>query len=273
MARVSVVLLVSLLLSACGGGFFKIPKEEYRQTVRTLGVLPLVVDEGATITHPERQGVLELLRRTSSGKQERLVELIRERKGYFDVRPVEADPGQLFASLVRGSALRGQGDQLYRHYDFDPAAVASLTQKHVVDALLIVVLNGVERQEKRWDRVHLNYLEANYNAVQATAAVVLPTGEIIWEYPGSATEALLPLQYPDFDEAYYNRTEEVRVKFITLAGLDRTLSEEEGGLFGGSAFSRRYQKLFSDLAGALQPGLLNPFKKEPAAGEKAARRS
>ena len=44
MFRMLAMVLGVLLLAGCGNGFFKIPKDEYRQTVRTLGVLPLLVD-------------------------------------------------------------------------------------------------------------------------------------------------------------------------------------------------------------------------------------
>lgn len=262
MYRSIAVLLGVLLLAGCSSGFFKIPKEEYRQTVRTLGVLPLMVDAGSTITHPEREAVVDILRRTSAGREGRLSELIRENKAYFDVRPVAGDPRQLFAEVVKGSSLRGEGESLYRHYDFADASVAALAQRNVVDALLIVILNGVERQDKRWDRLHLNYLQADFNDIVATAAVVLPSGEIIWEYPGTGADKFLALQYPDFDEAYYNSTDQVRVKFITSAGLERTLEEQERGVFGKSDFSRRYLKAFSLIAAELKPGLQNPFKEK-----------
>lgn len=265
MYRSLAVLLGVLLLAGCSSGFFKIPKEEYRQTVHTLGVLPLLVDAGSTITHPEREAVVDILRRTSAGREGRLSERIGENKAYFDVRPVAGDPRQLYAEVVKGSSLRGEGESLYRHYDFADASVAALTQRNVVDALLIVILHGVERQDKRWDRRHLSYLQADFNDVVATAAVVLPSGEIIWEYPGTGDEAFLALQYPDFDEAYYNSTDQVRVKYITLAGLERTLEEQERGVFGKGDFSRHYLKLFSAIAAELKPGLQNPFKvKGPA---------
>lgn len=265
MYRPLAMVLSVLLLTGCSSGFFKIPKEEYRQTVRTLGVLPLLMDAGSTITHPEREAVVSLLRRTSDGREGRLVELLQEKKTYFDVRPVAGDPRQLYAEVVQGSSMRGEGEKLYRHYDFNATSVAVLAQRNVVDALLIVILNGVERPDKRWDRRHLSYLQADFNDVVATAAVVLPSGEIIWEYPGTGDEAFLPLQYPDFDEAYYNRTEQVRIRYITAAGLERTLEEQERGLFGKDAFSRRYQKLFAAIAAAAQPGLQNPLRvKEPS---------
>jgi len=260
MYRLLAVVLGVLLLAGCGSNSFKIPKEEYRQTVRTLGVLPLLVDVNSTISHPEREAVLSLLRRTGAGGEDRLIEELQKKKSYFDVRPVAGDPGQLYAELIRGSTLRGEAEKLFRHYDFNAASVAQLAQRNAVDALLIVVLNGVDRPAKRWDRRHLNYLQANFNDIEATAAVVLPSGEIVWEYPGTGADGLLPLQYPDFEEAYYNRTEEVRIKFITVAGLERNLAEKERGLLGKNSYSRNYQKLFSSIASALHPGMLNPFR-------------
>lgn len=260
MYRLLAMVLSVMLLAGCGSGFFKIPKEEYRQTVRTLGVLPLLVDANSTINHPEREAVVSLLRRTSAGGEERLIEELQKKKGYFDVRPVAGDPVQYYSELVKGGTFRGEAEKLFRHYDFNAASVAQLAQRNAVDALLIVVLNGVDRPAKRWDRRHLSYLQANFNDIEATAAVVLPSGEIVWEYPGTGNEGLLALQYPDFEEAYYNRTEEVRIKFITVAGLERTLAEQERGFLGKNSYSRSYQKLFGNIASALQPGMLNPFK-------------
>jgi len=262
MRRMLILLLAGVLLAGCGGGFFKVPKDDYRQTVRALGVLPLLVDGGSTVTHPEREAVLDLLRRSSAGREGRLIEMVRDGKSYFDVRPVAGDPERLFADLVRGGGVCGSGERLARCYEFAPAGVAALAQRNVVDALLIVVLHGVERPEKRWDRLHLNYLEASYNDIEATAAVVLPSGEIVWEYAGAGGDGFLPLQYPDFDEAYYNLTDAVRVKYISLGGLERALAEQGQGLFGKSAFPQRYEKLLAAIAAALQPGMENPFKRK-----------
>jgi len=258
-------------LAGCSSSLFKVPKDEYRQTVRTLGVLPLLVDGGSTITHPEREAVLALLRRSSAGREVRLLEMVRDSKNYFDVRPVAGDPQQLFADLVKTAGVCGSGESLARCYEFAPSGVAALAQRNVVDALLIVVLHGVERPEKRWDRRHLNYLEASYNDIEATAAVVLPSGAVAWEYPGVGGDGFLPLQYPDFDEAYYNLTDAVRVKYITLGGLERALAEQGQGLFGKSVFPRRYEDLLAAIAAALQPGLEIPFKnKEPDAPAKGS---
>jgi hypothetical protein len=263
-----VFLLIPFFLTACSSGFYKIPKDEYRAKVQTLGVVPLLVDENSTISHPEKMEVVNLLRRDNAGKAKRLIELLREQKGYFDVREVNGNPEQMFNDLVTSSTLRGKGADMFRHYQFNPAAVSELARQNVADALLVVIMYGIVRPEKKWDRTHLSYLDENYDSIEATAAVVLPTGEIAWEYSGE----FLPLQYPDFDEAYYNKTDAVKVKFISIGGLGRALTEPEKGLFGHPKFSLAYGDLFERIASALKPSLLNPFKqKEASPGEGAPR--
>ncbi|HKK00647.1 MAG TPA: hypothetical protein VJ955_00635, partial [Desulfuromonadales bacterium] len=211
------MVLPLLLLAGCASGLYQVPKEQYRQQVQVLGVLPLMVDAGSTLNTPDRQQVIDLLRRRNAGSAARLVGLLKKSKGYFDVRAVPGAPEGLFSLLVRDRSLQGDAASRHWHYTFNPTATARLTKDHAVDALLVVILNGVERSERRWDRLHLNYLDAKFNDIQATAYVVLPDGRIAWEDPAVADSAFLQLQYPDFDEAYYNKTEQVRIKSITPA--------------------------------------------------------
>lgn len=251
--------LLVLLLAGCSGGTFHVPKQEYRQQVKTLGVLPLLVDADGTIVHPQRDAVLRLLDTHNAGKEQRLVELLRDAKAYFDIRPVAGTPAQLYRQLVAGAELAGESGTLYRSYRFSASGAASLTREAVVDGLLVIILNGLEKVEKRWDRTLVDYLETSYNSIQVAAFVVLPDGRVVWEYPGAGSRRFLDLQYPDFDEAYYNKTDEVRVKFISVPGVDRTLGEQAGGVFSRNEFPKPYQDLFKDLTSALKPGLIPGF--------------
>lgn len=261
-------LLVPVLLLGCGGGAYKISKDEYRERVRTLGVLPLMVDADSPITHPERTQIIHLLRRHNAGKEEEMIARLREQKGYFDVRAVPGDPQQLFSRLIRGSALRGKGAAQYRRYQVDAAAVADIAAANAVDGLLVVIVNGIERTETRRDRGPLlAYLEAPYNPILVSAAVVLPSGEIAWELPHESGESFLPLQYPAFDEAFYNKTDEVRIKYISVEGLERTLAEPDKKLFGSRKVPRVYGELFDRLTSELHPGLLNPLRTKESATE------
>ena len=259
MSRRLCVGLALLLLAGCGQSYYKIPKEEFRQTVRTLGVLPLLVDENSTVIHPERQGIFDLLRRENTGKEIPLVAMLREEKAYFDVRAIAGDPAALFPLLVSGSSLRGSGADIDRRYHFNPASVAEVAGRERVDGILVVIMNGVERPEKRWDRdsSSMSYLETVYNDILVYAAVLLPTGVVAWEYPVNGGGKFLNLQYPDFDGAFFNRTENVQVRPISLAGLGRTLSERERGLFREEDLPRRYKELFEHFTQVLKPGLLS----------------
>jgi hypothetical protein len=256
--------LLPFLLLGCASGNYKIAKEEYRERVRTLGVMPLLIDTNSTIKHPERQKVIDLLQRHNAGKSEPLVERLRTQRGYFDVRPLPGDPQQLFTRLIQGSALRGEGSALYRRYQFNSKTVAELARANAVDALLVIVANGIERTETRRDRGPIiSYLEAPYNSILLTATVVLPSGEIAWEYAGIPGESFLPLQYAAFDEAFYNKTNEVKIKFISPEGLDRTLSAVEKNVFGGKKLPRPYEELFEQIAGAMHPGFIFPQRRKP----------
>ena len=257
----AVAVLATFFLVGCSGTGFKMPKDEYRERIRTVGILPLLTDESSTILHPERDAVLELIRRHAEQKHVHLAERLRERKGYFDLRVIELDPRQAMNGLVASSIIRGSGAGAYRRYNFNGRTAAQLAEANVVDGLLVVVFNGMVRTERRWDRRSASFLETEYNSILVTAAMVLPSGEIAWEYSGTPGEVFLALQYPDFDEAFHNRTDEVLVKFITVAGLNRTLAEMEKPLLGKQpALPGPYRDLFDKLASALSPGLLNPLR-------------
>lgn len=258
MLRSLFLLLLLVSLTACQGSF-QVPKEQYRERVKTLGVLPLMVDGKSAIEHPDSAGVVALLRKYSSNKQQHFVELLQAEKSYFDVREVSGDPQRLMNRLVRSRSVQETPDGPYHHYDLSPEVVAELARENVVDALLVIVLNGTTRVQKRWDRNRPTYLEAPFNDILASAMVVLPSGEVLWQYDGPASSPFLALQYPNFDEAYYNKTEKVALHFVTLEGVERALSEPGRSWFQDTKLSRPYQELFQDMAKQLKPGLLNPF--------------
>lgn len=261
------LLLVVLLCAGCGGGYYRVAPEDYQGRVKTLGVVPLLVDASSTIQYPQRDELLAMLRQRSAGSEARLIELLRRSRKYFDVRAVSADPVALTGRLLREGTLATRGKFIYRQYQFDPAVLDELARRNVVDALLIVVLNGVEQTARRWDRIPGRYLEAPFNNIQATAVVVTPAGEVLWEYPGDV-DGFLQLQYPDFDDSHYNKTLETKVRFITLEGLDRALTEVDSNIFGQEEFPKLYRNYFEKLVGALRPGVslrgADPQKPAPA---------
>jgi hypothetical protein len=258
MLRSLLLLMLLVSLTACQS-FFKVPKEEYREEVKTLGVLPLMVDEKSTIEHPQAAEVVAMLQRHNVGRNPYLVEFLKDQKSYFDVRTISGDSRQLYSQLIRSRWVRKNPEGPRYHYMVASQAASELCRQNAVDGLLLIILNGTDRVERRWDRTHLSYLEAPFNGIQASALVVLPSGETLWEYFGLVDNPFLALQYPDFDEAHHNNTDEVPVHFVSLSGLERALSEPGTNWFRETELSRPYQELFEELTKYLKPGFMNPF--------------
>lgn len=258
MKKIICVAIVSLLLSACGSGVYQIPKDEYQSKVQVLGVLPLLVDRTTNIDYPQREGLFDLLERSATGKQASLVAELKDKKGYFDVRSISIDSGLIGMSLLGGG--RGHDAMgLPTGYAFDTATVAEMARKNVLDALLIVVLSGDRVTETRRSRTKLESLHTQFEDVMVTAAVVDRNGQLLWQMTGPEAFQLLLLQYPDFDEAYYNKTDFVRVKDISLAGIEQSLAGEVDRK-GNVKQPKVYGALFNAIATGISPNLLDAIR-------------
>lgn len=219
--RALVVVLV-LLVAGCSSGIYKVPPKEYQQQVKTLGVVPLLVDGRSTVQHPEATEIFDLLRRAAAGRAAEVVSGLREKKGYFDVRLIDEPPRLLAEQLL----VKAKFDELGqpRGYELNQAVLADICHDTVVDGVLLLTLEGAVHNEKRWSRgTTLESLTTDFNDIMATASVVAPDGRVLWEMNGGEAVTILPLQYPDFDEAFYNHTDAVKVKFIGFSGLEKTL--------------------------------------------------
>lgn len=243
--------LVVLVMSGCSWGQYTVPKQDYQAKVQVLGVLPLLVDSGAFFEYPQKETLLDLVARSTEGQQDRLVARLRAEKGYFDVRALPGNPGMLAMSVLAGEQPRSE-DGRPNGYVFNSQSVAELAERNVVDALLVVVVAGAQVKEKRRSRTLLESLDTTYNDILATAAVIDRSGKVLWQLTDSDAVRILLLQYADFDEAYYNRTDLVKVKNIGIPGLEKALEGEEDG-----DPPKAYQKLFDRIVSGITPGLFD----------------
>ncbi len=222
------ILILFLLLAGCGPGIYNVPTKEYKQQVKTLGVLPLVVDTRSAIKHPDATEIFSLLRRAATGQSEGVVDALRKKKGYFDVRLIN-EPARVLAEKL---LLKADVDELGqpRGYQLNLQFLAELCKDSVVDGVLLLNLQAVVHNEKRWSRNTFETLITDYNDIMATASVVSADGRVLWEMNGVDAVTILALQYPDFDEAHFNKSDAVKLKFIGFPGLKKTLLSvnEEG---------------------------------------------
>ncbi|MBL4682357.1 MAG: hypothetical protein JKY88_16765 [Pseudomonadales bacterium] len=216
-----VIMILFMLLAGCSSGIYHVPTKEYQQQVKTLGVLPLMVDRRSVIVHPDATQILDLLDRSAAGRSAAVVDELRKKKGYFDVRLVR-EPARVLAEKL---LIKADVDELGlpRGYRLNPQFLAELCKDSFVDGLLLLNLQAVVHNDKRWSRNTFETLITDYNDIMATASVVAADGRVLWEMNGADATTILPLQYPDFDEAYFNKETAVGLKFIGIAGLEKTL--------------------------------------------------
>lgn len=252
----SVLLIV--FLAGCGSGKFQVPKQEYQTQVQVLGVLPLLVDYNSSVNYPNKDNLFDILARSANGKHEFLVEQLKKKKGYFDVRSLPANPELTALSLLGAGSPH---DELGwpQGYAFDAATVAEMARKNVLDAVLVVVFSGEQVEETRRSRTKLETLRTQYSDIRTTAAVIDRNGQVLWQLAGTESFQALVLQYADFDEAYFNRTDLVRVKDINLSGIERVL-DEPPGKDGASLLPKMYENLFSEIASGISPSLLDSLR-------------
>ena len=250
--------LLCLILTGCSSGTFHIPKQEYQSKVQVLGVLPLLIDHNSTLTYPQREILFDVLTRSASGKHEQLVKLLKEEKGYFDVRMLSASP-ELTALSLLGAGSSHDKSGLPQGYAFDATTIVEIARKNVVDAILVVVFSAEQVKEKRYSRTKLEFLNRTYNEFFATAAVIDRDGVELWQMAGKDSFRALTLQYADFDEAYYNHTDVVKVKNVSIAGIEQVLNESPDKN-GQAVLPEMYVDLFDDISSGISPNLLDSLR-------------
>ena len=250
--------LLIIFLSGCAGGKYQIPKQEYQTKVQVLGVLPLLVDYNSSLSYPQKDTLFDILARSTSGKHEFLVEQLKNKKGYFDVRTLSASPELTALSLLSAGSPHDEFGWP-QGYAFDAATIAEMARQNVVDAVLLVVFSGEQVEETRRSRTKLETLTTRYNDIRTTAAVVDRNGQVLWQLAGKESFQALVLQYADFDEAYFNKTDLVRVKNVSLSGIEQVL-DEDPDKDGVTELPGMYKSLFSEITSGISPSLLDSLR-------------
>lgn len=258
MKKILCSLFFIVFLAGCSSGTYQLPKKEYQTKVQVLGVLPLLVDYNSSLAYPEKDNLFNILASSTRGKYEILVEQLRNKKGYFDVRPLSANSDLTALSLLNAGSPHDESG-LPQGYSFDTATVSEIARQNVLDAILVVVFSGEQVKEVRRSRTKLESLETSYSQILATAAVIDRDGKVLWTLAGEDSFRALTLQYPDFDEAYYNKTDIVRVKNISLSGVERAL-DEGSEKDGKPTLPKMYKELFAEIVGGISPSILDSLK-------------
>jgi len=223
---------------------------------------------------------VNILKELSRKNEKELVTSLKDTGSFFAVRPLADDPDKLFYGLLFRRERRDDAGVAYNKYFYKLPELKELITRNGLDAIMFTVVSGLTRKDKFYSSNILNYLESDYNFLIMTAQIFDANGNILWEYPNfrrpmPSLPAFFALQYPDFDEAKANLSDNVEIKFKTIPGIGRALSKSEGSsLLGNTRGSTAYVNIFGEMAALLKPEM-KPFwsdgngkkKDEPAKPE------
>lgn len=257
--RLLIALTVTALLSGCASNYYNVPRDTFEKKVRVLGVAPLFVDTDSDIRHPDREALVGLIREHNRASQKELVQRLKDTGSFFSVVRVEEDADQLFQRLFSRRETRDDAGIVYNKYFYKDGDLQEFLRKNSLDAVMMVVVSGVTKQEKLFSSNLLAYLDSSYNSLIMTAQILDSERTILWEYPNFRKSPLsmrtfLALQYPAFDEAAANLSDKVDVKFKTIPGITRALLVKEKDILRrDKATSALYGAVFDDMVDLLKP--------------------
>ncbi len=268
-----------LFLGGCASNYYNVPREVYEKKVRVLGVAPIMLDADSDIRNPEKAEILKLIREANKKNEKELAEILKGNGEYFSVRFLDEDPDQLFATIVSRRERRDDAGVVYNKYFYKPDEMKKFIGRHNVDAVMLVTVSGISMIEKVYSNNLMAFLEDNYNNLIMTGQILDADGTLLWEYPNfrqrfPTFSPLLALQYPDFEESRANLTDQVKIKYKSVAGIGRALTRSEGSSVKSSRqVSVLYNKQFADMTAFLQY-FRNPFadtklEKKPGASDAA----
>jgi hypothetical protein len=256
--------LLVMLLAGCASNYYNIPREAYEKKVKILGVAPIFLDAESEIRHPEKTEVLKIVREANRKNEKELVDILKGNGEYFAVRFLDEEPDQLLATIVSRRERRDDAGVVYNKYFYKPEELKKFVERHNVDAVMLVTVSGISMTEKIYSSNFMAVLEDRYNNLIMTAQIIDADGTLLWEYPNFRQKfvtfsPLFALQYPDFEEARANLTDQVKIKNKSIPGIGRAFTRTESSTMKWSKqVSALYNKQFTDMTAFLQY-FRNPF--------------
>jgi len=263
-----VLLLLLLLVFGCAQNHFNVPVENYASRVRTLGVVPIIIDEESDILHPQKEQLVSLVAQANRANEYQLVRELRGTGNYYSVSLLDGDPRQIFSSLYSRREKRDDASIQYNKYFWKIDELREYVKKNNLDAIMLIVVGGLSRTDKVYSGTKLSSLISDYNYLIMTAQVLDKNGAVLWEYPNFRGRMLkyspmIALQYPDFNEAEANMSDRVEVKFKSIEGISRRFSEKDRDmLLRETRIPRVYAEQFGEMVSLLK---YEPPKEQGAA--------
>ncbi len=269
------LLLVAGTMLGCSQNYFNVPADNFAEKVKVLGVAPILIDADSEIIHPQKELLIPLVTELNRKYEPLLVRKLQGTANFFAVTLLADDPKPLFSSLMARREKRDDADIQYNKYFWKNDAVGAYIKKNRLDAVMLIVVNGLTKTSKIYSSSLLNSLETNYNYLTMTAQILDAAGTVLWEYPNFRGRLLtyyplVNLQYPDFSESEANQSRKTELRFKTLEGIRRTLEQKKSDiLFRETQEPEVYGKLFDEMVSLIKHDGDKKMKDAGTDGKKA----
>jgi len=231
MKRLLLLFPLVLMTLGCAANYFNVPKENFADKVKVLGVVPIIVDANSDIKYPQKELLTTLLAELNRKYEQQFVRKLKATGNFYTVALMDGDPQTIFTRLLYRSEKRDDATIQYNKFFWKNDELRSYLQKNNLDAVMLIVVSGITRSDKIYSSTLLSSLTSDYNYLIMTAQIVDANGTILWEYPNFRRRLLtyyplINLQYPDFSEAEANLAAKPDVKFKTFEGIKRALEQK-----------------------------------------------
>lgn len=224
-------LTMTALVTGCSQNHFNVPTETFATSVRALGVAPIIVDTTSDIRHPQKEQLIPLLGELNRKYEQQFVRKLKTTGNFYTIALIDGEPQDIFSRLYSRRERRDDAAVVYNKYFWKNDELKSYLQKNNLDAVMLLVVSGLTKNEKVTAYTQFKSLSSDYNYLVMSAQIVDVNGSVLWEYPNfrqrfPGYDPLLNLEYPDFNEAEANLTTNANVKFKTIEGIRRALEQK-----------------------------------------------
>ena len=250
--------LLATVVTGCSQNHFNIPSENFAEKVRSLGVIPIMVDADSDIKHPQKDQLIAVVTETNRKYEQQLVRKLKATGNFYTIALLDGDAQNIYGKLYSRRELRDDASIQYNKYFWKNDELRDYIQKNNLDAVMLLVVSGLTKKDKITSLTQFKTLTSDYNYLIMTAQILDANGAILWEYPNFrqrlvSYDPLINLEYPDFNEAEANQTTSTQVKFKTIEGIRRTLDQKrKDWLFRETQEPEVYGKQFDEIISLLK---------------------
>jgi len=252
-----ICLTLTALITGCSQNHFNVPTENFATSVRALGVAPIMVDTTSDIRHPQKEQLLPLLADLNRKYEQQFIRKLKATGNFYTIALLDGESQDIFSRIYSRRERRDDAAVVYNKYFWKNDELRNYLQKNNLDAVMLLVVSGLTKNEKVTAYTQFKSLSSDYNYLVMSAQIIDVNGSVLWEYPNfrqrfPGYDPLLNLEYPDFNEAEANMTTSANVKFKTIEGIRRALEQKrKDWLFRETQEPEIYGKQFDAMLSLL----------------------